>query len=382
MTLLFNEQPTISIRRSNSPRKAVKTSSEVQLDLRGSEKLIAQLANYNNPILKECSELLGILASVERQTSPLDINAFRQQLLDGIADFKRKGLFLDYHPSVIEKVCFILCAAFDELILYTSWGEVARWENHSLLSKVFSQRNGGEVFFQLLEQAGRQPAKLVDFLELQYVLIMLGFLGKYRHDNRQKMNELQSELYSTILHYGSESILEPPAPISMPETTSPWRFISAVKLSWIGVLLIISTYCFSEFWYDQRSQSTLMAFSSLDMAGFINSTNNNDLIYTSTPEDLDIEVQEAVSVEPTALIDTISWNIVVASFATKASAARLEKDIQAIGYKVVLNEVPTGVELFIPNNRDLAKAKLLKNEINARFGLNAVIRRSKKVDDK
>ena len=167
MTSLFNEQETISIRRSESNRKANNDSPTVSLDLSGTQKSIENLAIYDNPLLNASSELLALLVSLSRQGTPRDIDDFRQQLLDSIADFKRRGLFLDYHPNVIEKSCFVLCTAFDETILYTVWGEQSGWENNSLLSKVFNQRDGGEVFFHLLEQARRQPSKLVDFLELQ-----------------------------------------------------------------------------------------------------------------------------------------------------------------------------------------------------------------------
>ncbi|WP_241148911.1 hypothetical protein [Photobacterium sanguinicancri] len=42
-----------------------------------------------------------------------------------------------------------------------------------------------------------------------------------------------------------------------------------------------------------------------------------------------------------------------------------------------IREMDNMVELVVPKQADLTKAKQLKNELNARFGLNAVIRRSK-----
>ncbi len=110
MTSLFNEQETIAIRRSEPIRNARQEAQVATLDLSGTEKLIEQLAIYDNPLLNAGSGLLALLVSLPRQGSPLDIDGFRQQLLDGIADFKRHGLFLDYHPSVIEKkvaLCYV-----------------------------------------------------------------------------------------------------------------------------------------------------------------------------------------------------------------------------------------------------------------------------------
>ncbi|MCW8327880.1 type IVB secretion system protein IcmH/DotU [Photobacterium sp. SDRW27] len=379
MTSLFNEQETISIRRTESTRRVPNEEPAVSLDLSGTEKLIENLAIYGNPLLNAASELLALLVSLPRQGSPLDIDGFRQQLLDGIADFKRRGLFLDYHPSVVEKSCFVLCAAFDETILYTGWGVKSRWENNSLLSKVFNQRNGGEVFFHLLDQARRQPSKLVDFLELQYVLIMLGFLGKYRHSERHKINELQSELYTIVRYYREESALLVPKTPELPDIQKPWCFLSTSKLLLISLSVILGSYLFSEYWYGNRSEPTLLAFSSLKMDGFIHTTQNEDLVYISTDEDLGLidKAKEEQQVVDTATPSTIGWQVLLAEFSERADGERLAKDLKAAGYTVELNDVAGGTELIVPNQADITKAKLLKNELNVRFGLNASVRRNR-----
>ncbi|OLQ72850.1 hypothetical protein BIT28_06595 [Photobacterium proteolyticum] len=379
MTSLFNEQETIAIRRSEPVRNGRQEEQVVTLDLSGTEKLIEQLAIYDNPLLNAGSGLLALLVSLPRQASPLDIDGFRQQLLDSIADFKRRGLFLDYHPSVIEKSCFVLCAAFDETILYTSWGEKSRWENHSLLSKVFNQRDGGEVFFSLLDQARRQPGKLVDFLELQYVLIMLGFLGKYRHAERQKINELKSELYTIIRYYREESALQVPKTPELPEVQKPWCFLSSTKLLLITLSVLLGSYFFSEYWYQNRSEATLLAFSSLKMDGFDHATRNQDLVYVSTDEDLGLvsSDKEQVPQPDTAAAPKVGWEILLAGFAEHADGERLAKELRVAGYSVTLKDVAGGTELIVPNQADMSKANLLKNELNIRFGLNASVRRNR-----
>ena len=168
MSELFNDEATIELRHTKEKIPAKKKNAELKdIDLLGAEWLIDNLSVYNSSLLNSATELFAILVTLSRQGEPRDINRFRQRLLDEISVFRQRGAHLEYHPSIIEKSCFVLCAAFDEAILYTQWGESARWENHSLLSKVFSQRNGGEAFFTLLDKASQQPAKLVDFLELQ-----------------------------------------------------------------------------------------------------------------------------------------------------------------------------------------------------------------------
>lgn len=380
MTSLFNEQETISICRSTSAGEANSKQPTVSLDLTSSQKLIENLAIYDNPLFNECSDLLALLVSLPRQSTPLDIDDFRQQLLDRISNFKRRGLFLDYHPNVIEKSCFVLCAAFDETILYTQWGKQSRWENNSLLSHVFNQRDGGEVFFHLLEQARQQPSKLVDFLELQYVLIMLGFLGKYRHTDRAKINEIKSELYTVIRYYRSDSTLAIPNTFELPEVQTPWCFLSGSKLLFIGVFIVVISYLLSEFWYENRSETTLFAFSELNMNGLVHTNQSNDLIYISTDKDLGLvdKIEEPVVVNM-MMAAGVEWEVVLASFNQVGDAQRLAKDLQLAGYLVQLRVVDDGVELIVPNQNDLKKAKILKNELNIRFGLNAAVRRNRQI---
>ncbi|MCG8477038.1 MAG: DotU family type IV/VI secretion system protein, partial [Cytophagales bacterium] len=67
------------------------------------------------------------------------------------------------------------------------WGQQSGWANDTLLSRLYGGRNGGELFYLLLDQAQTQPELLADFLELQYVILRLGFEGRYhnRADTRQ-----------------------------------------------------------------------------------------------------------------------------------------------------------------------------------------------------
>jgi len=377
MTSLFNEEDTVAIRRTDSASQIPPEGTTLSLDLSGTHKLLDNLAIYDNPLLNASSELLALLVSLSRQGSPLDIDDFRQKLLDSIADFKRRGLFLDYHPNVIEKSCFVLCAAFDEKILYTEWGAKSRWENHSLLSKVFNQRDGGEVFFNLLDQACRQPAKLVDFLELQYILIMLGFLGKYQNFERNKINELQSELYRIIVHYRDRSTLIVPKMSTLSKIYIPWSFLSTAKLLSIGVVIILCSYLFSEYWYENRREPTLQAFNSLDMNAFVRSNKSDDLIYVSTDEDLGLIKQDKQPAEKIVTLPNIEWEVTLASFSELSDARRLAKELSAAGYIVEIREIIDGVELVIPKQMDIGKAKSLKNELNVRFGLDATVRQNR-----
>ncbi len=380
MTGLFNEEPTVEIHRRHEQSKVKPQGLKASaVDLSGTERLIDNLAVYSCPLLNAATELFGILVTLPRQGEPRDIERFRQRLLDAIAAFRQRGLYLDYHPSIIDKSCFVLCAAFDEAILYTSWGERARWENHSLLSSVFSQRNGGEAFFTLLDKASQQPSKLVDFLELQYVLLMLGFKGRYRHEGESELHEVQSKAYAVIRHYRSESVLPVPKTPDLIEGTRPWRMLSLPKTLALAILCVGTSYAASEYWYFNRSQPILQQFSSIDMSGVNLKKANNELVYVSTEADiglamLDSQVSENKDISPIAQ----QWEVVLAVLTRSSDAVRLAAELQKAGYESFTRETEHGIELYLRAGDNLTLIRKLKNELNVRFGLNATIKRAQK----
>ncbi|MCG9626439.1 type IVB secretion system protein IcmH/DotU [Vibrio mediterranei] len=381
MAGLFNEEPTVRLQRTASEQPQIRERREApNVDTSGTERLIEGLTVYGSPLMNAATELLGILVTIRRQGAPRDINRFRQQLLGAIEAFRLRGLHLDYHPSVIEKSCFVLCAAFDEAVLYTTWGDRARWENHSLLSKVFSQRNGGEAFFVLLEKASQQPGKLVDFIELQYVLLSLGFKGRYRHGDDSQLYDITARAYGLIRHYRSETPMPVPQTPVLKEGKQPWLMISMAKTMAVTFLLLGCAYGFTEYWYYSRSQPLLTQFSAIDMSGVSFKKSNSDLVYLSTDDDLGrvsdtLDLQGEKKEEQVAALE---WEIILAVFSRPSDALRLSSELNQAGYESFTRESEHGIELYLDAGEDLKTIRKLKNELNVRFGLNATIKRAQK----
>lgn len=207
MTGLFSEESTIDV--SNKPtskddlnynkEKNIHTIAQL-VDCDGFE-LPRNIRLYNNGLLELAMPIISILLSIPRQDKPFNLRSFRMQLLDLLRDFKSSSISYDYHPSVVEKATYVLCVALDEAITHTSWGKDGGWVNHSLLSSMFTQRNGGEIFFVLLDKACQQPKLLIDFIELVYILLLLGFKGKYSDTDQNELYEIKSYVFSLIEHY-------------------------------------------------------------------------------------------------------------------------------------------------------------------------------------
>ncbi|MGN1392583.1 MAG: type IVB secretion system protein IcmH/DotU [Succinivibrionaceae bacterium] len=250
MAGIFNEESTIDISKhtvkDNFNVDAIKKDNRTVKDLIDSKsfQLPGDVNLYDSGLLRLAAPLLAVMLSVPRQTKPYDLKSFRLQLLDLLRDFKTESIAYDYHPSVIEKATYVLCAALDEEIAHTTWGKEGGWVNHSLLSSMFTQRNGGEVFFVLLDKACQQPKLLIDFIILVYILLMLGFKGKYSDTDQNELFEIKSYVYSLIEHYYKEPQLSLPSNVSVVNESKPfvglnYRFF-VLYLAIVSLVLLIA----------------------------------------------------------------------------------------------------------------------------------------------
>ncbi|RLV61249.1 DotU family type IV/VI secretion system protein [Parashewanella curva] len=368
MANIFSDEPTVVIRREQSSPENHCSDEENTPDLTGTEKLIEKLVAYKSPLLNAATQLLGILVSIPRQGQPKDIDRFRQRLLDAISHFKSLGVMLDYHPSVIQKSSFVLCAAFDEAILYTKWGEDSRWVNHSLLSKSFSERNGGEVFFQLLERASLQPQKLVDFIELQYVLMMLGFQGKYRHNDETELHEIKSNTFKLIRNFREETALPVPLTPKLPEALKPWRMVSFRKVLLAGSLILLVIYMSTEYWYFRGSKLVLDQFVAMNESIPATGAKNNTL-----GDETHSQMSHEQSMQNQ--MNAVRWEVFLGVYTNPSDATQLGRVLEDAGYHTSVIETQYGIELVLSKTGDLATIRELANELNIRFGLNATIRK-------
>jgi type VI secretion system protein ImpK len=82
----------------------------------------------------------------------------------------------------------------------TPWGASSGWSQHSLLSMFHNETFGGEKFFNILDKLLQNPGQHGDSLELVYLLISLGFEGKYKLDprGREQLEMIREKTYRSI----------------------------------------------------------------------------------------------------------------------------------------------------------------------------------------
>ncbi|GLQ32876.1 type IVB secretion system protein IcmH/DotU [Litoribrevibacter albus] len=273
-------------------------TDSIRILLEGNDVLKNQMRNTHalqnylhskNKLLNACAEMLSMCVVVTRIPKPDDLHQHQQVLKGAISELKHRIAALDYPPSVADKTCFLFCVVLDEFIMHCEWGEDSGWENHTLLSELFGMRNGGEQFFQVTEKALRQPNQLMDWLELVYIFLKMGFRGQYRLRGREKLDALTHQLELLLNPYRKASSMTPVPPMELPAVRKPHRrarfggqflvFFIAIGLIWGG----------ASFWYqntlEQRARNfiTLPKFSS----NYFNVGQDTEFIYDSTEDEME-----------------------------------------------------------------------------------------------
>ncbi|MEI6893166.1 MAG: type IVB secretion system protein IcmH/DotU [Colwellia sp.] len=302
-----------------------------------SDKVFKETAlfDYNNNSLYNLSvPLFSIMLTLPRLPKPDNLALFKGLLKQSIIELSERGKVLDYPAAVIDKLCCLHCIVLDEFIIHGLWGENAGWENNTLLSELFSLKNGGDLFFTITDKALAQAVKMTDLLAISYVLLQMGFKGRYRSREVEQLGLVNKNIRQAINRQMHEAdILLKDAPkIKSLSLRSGIRYFSMTAIILFSLLAVTA---FFDYWsketYDLRTQE----FTELKQvtANYILNNNNRDIIYLSTAEDIHsvknlfhtkINKEQANAVTTKVPVETIpisaSYRVQVASFSQQENA--------------------------------------------------------------
>ena len=363
MSAVLTDEPTLVVRRHGD---IPENKSDIRHDVTESyvEEITKdnalELVGYDNKLLSASSDILSVISVIPRLSLPHGIDEFRQKLIEKLNLFRKQATHLDYHPSLVDKSCFVLSAALDEAVLSCSWSAGYQWENNIILSQLFNRRNGGEIFFELLSQTKKMANKLIDLLELQYYLLMLGFKGKYRHYNQSRLVAITAEVYDTIQHYRELRLLPVPAKIEPGIYQKPTRLVKKNTLFLITLGCLFSMGIASEAWYQKRQSNLLMPINQVNQTIF----NKEEVLRNSVNYDI-------------SSLHSKGYEIVLATLSSQESMSRLIQIVKADGYdNAKLNYTGEYIELIIPGFSTINEVKDMKQKIYKQFNLNGYIRRA------
>lgn len=164
----------------------------------------------DNPLIDEASALLSMVGQIRCTVKHGDIASLRQVCIDKIRDYEANLRHQQVSAEIIEASRYCVCCFIDETVLNTNWGGQSVWASDSLLSTFHSQTWGGEHFFTLLDENLAAPHAKPQLLELQYLCLSLGFVGKMRVEERgqDKLEEYRQQAFERLQAIHGEADIE------------------------------------------------------------------------------------------------------------------------------------------------------------------------------
>jgi type VI secretion system protein ImpK len=145
------------------------------------------------------------LAPQLRQVAPPDPSGLRATLAQALQEFERRARASGSPNEHVVAARYALCTFLDEAAANTPWGERI-WAQNSLLIQFHNEAWGGEKFFQLMGKVAEQPDTHRDLLELFYLIISLGFEGRYRvlQNGAAQLEQVRERLFAMLSRVRSE----------------------------------------------------------------------------------------------------------------------------------------------------------------------------------
>jgi type VI secretion system protein ImpK len=154
-----------------------------------------------NPLVSAANALLLMVPSFRTASQPANVLGLRVRLIEMIKNFDANALKQGQSDENRNISRYALCTVIDESIQMTPWGTSVNWAQQSLLIHFFKENWGGEKFFQLLDKMSESPSRFVELLELFYICLSLGFVGRFHlteGGGRQAVADLRDRLYLII----------------------------------------------------------------------------------------------------------------------------------------------------------------------------------------
>ncbi|HEU4939487.1 MAG TPA: type IVB secretion system protein IcmH/DotU [Vicinamibacterales bacterium] len=152
------------------------------------------------PLVQAASPLLLRMGQMRNAPASMDVPSLRRAALEEIRRFEERARAAGVRNEIVLAARYVLCAGLDEAVLSTPSGAQSEWAQHPLLVALHREAWGGEKFFEMLDRIVVDPARHIDLIELQYLILALGFTGKYQMMDRghEQLADLQHNLHRTI----------------------------------------------------------------------------------------------------------------------------------------------------------------------------------------
>lgn len=254
---LFIPQPGGQRRPPPPPQAAAPAFSAAPAGFDG-ERMVVQRGL--NSLISAAATLLAVVTKLRNTAQHQDVAGLHRHLVDEIKQFDSTLKAQNARPEIALAARYQICSALDEAVMNTPWGAQAGWAQRSLLSLFHKETSGGEKFFAILAKMMENPGSNLELIELDYLLLSLGFEGKFRIDprGRDQIEVLRDNLYHTIEKLRGEfpQDLAPRGASAVRVKKSLAEFIPLWVIAAVVLAAILLVYAGFRVWIFQDTQPT------------------------------------------------------------------------------------------------------------------------------
>lgn len=195
-------------------------------------------------LIRDASPLLSIVSQIKQLDGTLETEKLRQHIANLMTEFSNKIKKTNDDRDLVKRASYALCATIDEAILNTPWGENSGWSQKPLLSTFHKETYGGEKFYSMLDSEVSADVKRYDLIELLYMCLSLGFLGKLRidKDGQIKAEKIRANTYQVLIKNRNRFKRE----LSL--NTAPISSEKSKLTSFLPIWLLALTLSLGAFW--------------------------------------------------------------------------------------------------------------------------------------
>ena len=158
------------------------------------------VAPHANPFMSAAAPLLMLLGRLRIAVLRASFAKLIGEVGDAVEFFEKSVRGAGISDEQTTKAKYILCATADDIVQNIPTDDRHVWSQYSMLSRFFTDRLGGERFYEHLDKGKADPINNYQLLELIYTCLALGFQGKYRHSPQGavELQRIQRDLYEIL----------------------------------------------------------------------------------------------------------------------------------------------------------------------------------------
>lgn len=148
-----------------------------------------------------CQELLTAIVRLRAGRQQIaSAEVFRNQILGALKAVDQQARAAAYVDEDIRLANYALVAFLDESILNQRKPIFADWVRRPLQEEMFGKHVAGEQFFQNLSEilGRRETPQTADLLEVYYLCLLLGYLGRYSISSRAELRATMVQIEDKI----------------------------------------------------------------------------------------------------------------------------------------------------------------------------------------